>query len=164
MKITVTSQWQDETQSILLHQHYRGNWTLDDHYELVDETNVLLDHARHPSDVIIDFTETAVPVSRLLSVVNLIVLNYVNGRIHNRQRPEGETNRRAAVPAGCNRLETIAVAKIVKLAPRGMTWKFRYFPLAIRRQTRIPLGQPGGRCDCSTIRGPVRWRFNGRGE
>jgi hypothetical protein len=86
MKITVSSQWRDETQSILLHQNYRGNWTLDDHYELVDETTVLLDNARHPADIVIDFTETTVPVSRLLSVVNLIVLNYVNGRVHNRQR------------------------------------------------------------------------------
>jgi beta-galactosidase GanA len=52
----VTHRWYDADKTILLHT-YAGDWTMDDFYQIVDDTYTLITSVTHSVDVVIDMSQ-----------------------------------------------------------------------------------------------------------
>ena len=64
--MNITTRWTDAHQNIL-HIHFRGSWSLDEFYLMLEEYNRLTRTINHPYVVIADLTNTASMPTRILS-------------------------------------------------------------------------------------------------
>ena len=64
--MNITTRWTDASQTIL-HIHFRGSWSLDDFYLMIEAANRLTNGVDYPYIVIADLTNTVSIPARILS-------------------------------------------------------------------------------------------------